>query len=78
MRVLVLEDDPELGPVVAAQLRDSGFAVDLSRTLAEADLKLSVNSYDCVVADRSVPDGDSLTLLAADTGGRDPCCPFSS
>ncbi|MER5756010.1 hypothetical protein [Streptomyces sp. NPDC002088] len=28
MRVLVLEDDPELGPVVAAQLRDAGFAVD--------------------------------------------------
>ncbi|MEU9957812.1 response regulator transcription factor [Streptomyces sp. NPDC050982] len=65
MRVLVLEDDPELGPVVAAQLRGAGFAVDLARTLAEADLKLSVNSYDCVVADRSVPDGDSLTLLAA-------------
>ncbi|MER7183989.1 response regulator, partial [Streptomyces hyaluromycini] len=65
MRVLVLEDDPELGPVVAAQLRGEGFAVDLARTLAEADLKLAVNRYDCVVADRSVPDGDSLTLLAA-------------
>ncbi|WP_328492038.1 response regulator transcription factor [Streptomyces sp. NBC_00414] len=64
MRVLVLEDDPDLGPVVAARLRGAGFAVDLARTLAEADLKLSVNSYDCVVADRSVPDGDSLTLLA--------------
>ncbi|WUR87140.1 response regulator [Streptomyces sp. NBC_01262] len=65
MRVLVLEDDLELRPLVADQLRGTGFAVDLARTLAEADLKLSVNRYDCVVADRSVPHGDSLTLLAA-------------
>ncbi|WP_371493689.1 ATP-binding protein [Kitasatospora sp. NBC_00374] len=65
MRVLVLEDDPELGPVIVSRLRDAGFAVDLALTLADADFRLSVNDFDCVVADRMVPDGDSLTLLAA-------------
>ncbi|WP_327350740.1 response regulator transcription factor [Streptomyces sp. NBC_01304] len=64
MRVLVLEDDPELGPAVADRLRGAGFAVDLVRTLAEADLKVSVNAYDCVVADRTVPDGDAVSWLA--------------
>ncbi len=73
MRVMVLEDDPELGPVVAAQLRDAGFAVDLARTLAEADLKLSVNRYDCVVADRSVPDTPSP--CSPHSGARDRCFP---
>lgn len=65
MRVLVLEDDPQLGPVIVDQLREAGFATDLAVTLADADLRLSVNTYDCVVADRTVPDGDSLSLLAA-------------
>ncbi|MDH6135277.1 DNA-binding response OmpR family regulator [Kitasatospora sp. MAA4] len=65
MRVLVLEDDPELGPVIAEGLRQAGFAVDLAADLAEADLKLDVNGYDCLVADRALPDGDALTLVAA-------------
>ncbi|MFF4738580.1 winged helix-turn-helix domain-containing protein [Streptomyces sp. NPDC001262] len=65
MRVLILEDDPELGPVLTTGLRDAGFAADLAPTLADADLKLAVNTYDCVVADRMVPDGDALALLGA-------------
>ncbi|MFE4336673.1 winged helix-turn-helix domain-containing protein [Streptomyces sp. NPDC056831] len=65
MRILVLEDDPELGPAIAAGLREAGFAVDLAVNLADADFKLAVNSYDCLVADRMLPDGDALTLLAA-------------
>ncbi|MGP3926722.1 winged helix-turn-helix domain-containing protein [Streptomyces sp. 8N616] len=65
MRVLILEDDPELGPVISARLREAGFAVDLALTLADADFRLSIHAYDCVVADRAVPDGDSLRLLAA-------------
>ncbi|WP_413752127.1 response regulator transcription factor [Streptomyces sp. R-74717] len=65
MRILVLEDDPELGPAIAAGLREAGFAVDFAVDLADADFKLAVNSYDCLVADRMLPDGDALTLLAA-------------
>ncbi|MFJ3791422.1 winged helix-turn-helix domain-containing protein [Kitasatospora sp. NPDC090091] len=65
MRVLVLEDDPELGPVITRSLREAGFAVDFATDLADADFKLAVNTYDCLVADRSLPDGDALTLLAA-------------
>lgn len=65
MRILVLEDDPALGPALAAGLREAGFAVDLAVDLADADFKLAVNRYDCLVADRVLPDGDALTLLAA-------------
>jgi two-component system copper resistance phosphate regulon response regulator CusR len=64
MRLLVVEDDRELGPAVTAGLRAVGFAVDHARCREEADLKVSVNSYDCVIADRGLPDGDALTLIS--------------
>ncbi|BCJ51390.1 DNA-binding response regulator [Actinoplanes sp. NBRC 14428] len=63
MRVLVVEDDRELGPAITAGLRTVGFAVDYAWCRADADLKVSVNSYDCVVADRGLPDGDVLGLI---------------
>ena len=63
MRVLVVEDDRELGPAVTAGLRTVGFAVDHAGCRADADLQVSVNSYDCVIADRGLPDGDALGLL---------------
>ncbi|MFD8497580.1 response regulator transcription factor [Amycolatopsis sp. NPDC059657] len=65
MRVLVVEDDRELGAEVAGGLRAVGYAVDLAETLADADLKLAVNGYDCLVLDRILPDGDGLQLLRA-------------
>jgi DNA-binding response OmpR family regulator len=63
MRLLVVEDDRELGPAITAGLRNNGFAVDYAKCRAEADLKVSVNSYDCVIADRGLPDGDALGLV---------------
>jgi two-component system copper resistance phosphate regulon response regulator CusR len=63
MRLLVVEDDGELGPAVTAGLREHGFAVDYATCRAEADLKVSVNTYDCVIADRGLPDGDALGLI---------------
>ena len=61
--VLVVEDDLHLGREVASGLRAAGFAVDLSRELVDADLKTTVNRYDCLVLDRGLPDGDGLDLV---------------
>jgi two-component system copper resistance phosphate regulon response regulator CusR len=59
----VLEDDPELGVEIAGGLRSVGFAVDLVATIADADLSVAVNGYDCLVLDRMLPDGDGLELV---------------
>ncbi|MCU1642176.1 MAG: Transcriptional regulatory protein [Nocardia sp.] len=74
VRVLVCEDDLPLGDEVAAGLRAAGFAVDLARDYAEADLKIAVNRYDCLVVDRGLPDGDGLDLVRAqrESGRRTP------
>jgi len=63
MRVLIVEDDPDLRNGVAAALRKRGFAVDEADDLATAELQLGVNTYDCLVLDRMLPSGDALDLL---------------
>ncbi len=74
MRILLLEDDRELGREVVAGLRSAGFAVDLAYHIADADVKIAVNSYDCLVVDRGLPDGDGLELVRdqRDAGQRAP------
>lgn len=63
MRVLVVEDDPELLGVLERRLRNTGFAVDVARDLPDATRQICVYDYDCLVLDRSVPSGDSIDLL---------------
>ena len=62
MRILVVEDDPELSTAVATYLRRSGFAVDLAPTGREAAYLAAVNDYDAIVLDLRLPDTDGLTL----------------
>lgn len=64
MRLLLLEDDPDLRAPYARRLRSEGHAVDEASTLDEARTALMDVDYDCLVFDRLVPDGDSLELLA--------------
>jgi DNA-binding response OmpR family regulator len=60
VRVLVVEDDEDLQVAIPAALRSAALAVDVAGTIAAADEALWVNSYDCVVFDRMLPDGDSI------------------
>lgn len=60
MRVLVVEDDASLGKVLVRGLLDQGYAVDHEMTLADADAAHHVNSYDLIVLDLGLPDGDGV------------------
>jgi two-component system copper resistance phosphate regulon response regulator CusR len=60
-----MEDDFDLAARLVQGLRGAGFAVDHVATLGQADEAVAVVAYDGVVLDRTVPDGDSLTLLQA-------------
>jgi DNA-binding response OmpR family regulator len=62
MRVLVVEDDPALGPLVCRGLEQQRLAVDLATTVAEAVDALLVTAYDVVCLDLGLPDGDGLDL----------------
>jgi DNA-binding response OmpR family regulator len=63
MRLLVIEDEHELGGLVRSALERGGFAVDLAETLDAASAHLDLVSYDAAILDLALPDGDGLTLL---------------
>ncbi len=64
MRVLLLEDNPKNAAMYGDHLRDTGFAVDLVETLEDADYAVSTATYDLLLLDRQVPDGDSKRWLS--------------
>lgn len=64
-RVLIVEDSASLALGYAAQLEDAGHAVSLCETLAEARRTLLAETFDVVLLDLQLPDGDGLTIFDA-------------
>ncbi len=63
MRILLLEDETSLADAVATRMRGDGIAVDVVATIAAARTALASATYDAAIFDRSLPDGDAMTLL---------------
>src|SRR5258708_26742939 len=63
MRILVVEDDPELGPHIADVLRQQGYAVDLSPDGEEGHYLGETGSYDAVRLDLGLPNRDGIWVL---------------
>jgi DNA-binding response OmpR family regulator len=63
MRLLVVEDEPELAQLLHGALLRAGFAVDRAGDIAAADDHLRMVQYDALVLDLGLPDGDGLALL---------------
>ncbi len=63
MRMLLIEDEPEMSRLIARCVSDTGLMVDRVVSLAEAEAALAVKRYALVLLDRRLPDGDGLALL---------------
>lgn len=63
MRVLLLEDHPELCKLIGEHLIECGFAVDAVQCGADAVEASRTASYDAVVLDLGLPDMDGLEVL---------------
>ncbi len=63
MKLLLVEDDQILAKNLKKKLKQASFAVDLAKNRSQAELKLEINEYDCVVLDLNLPDGNGLDLL---------------
>ncbi|MEQ9324556.1 MAG: response regulator transcription factor [Polyangiaceae bacterium] len=61
MRILVVDDDPELAELVRKALARDGHAVDVAATLDDARA-VAPDSLDAVVLDLRLPDGSGLEL----------------
>lgn len=73
MRLLLMEDDPDLAPVLRNALERRGIVVDVTGTLAETREALAAGvPYTVALLDRRVPDGDGIDLLATIRALREP------
>ena len=63
MRLLLVEDDPDLGPSLQAELKEEGFVVDLVQDGAEAELQGGIEPYDLIVLDLGLPTLAGLAVL---------------
>jgi two-component system OmpR family response regulator len=63
MRVLVVEDDPDLNRQLVAALSDAGYAVDSARDGEEGHHLGDTEPYDAVILDLGLPGLDGLRVL---------------
>jgi heavy metal response regulator len=63
MRVLVVEDNPDMGSYIRQGLREHGFAVDLVSDGAQGLDYAATGIYDLLILDRMIPVCDGLELL---------------
>ena len=63
MRILVVEDEESLAEVLVEALEDENYAVDLAVDGTTADEMASINDYDLVVLDWTIPAPSGIELL---------------
>ena len=74
-RILLLEDHARMATLICKGLADAGIAVDVFDRIDAALDAVHQMTYDAMVLDRGVPDGDGLLLLRTlrDAGLSLPC-----
>ena len=63
MRVLIVEDEPNLGQQLKATLEGAGYAIDLATDGEEGHFMGSTENYDAIILDLGLPEIDGLTVL---------------
>lgn len=63
MRILLVEDEPEMAGALATALKAYDMVVDHVPNLAEAEEAISADAHVAVLLDRQLPDGDGLALI---------------
>lgn len=63
MRILLIEDDPDICQAIEVQLKSEGYIVDICNAGEEALYYALQESHDAIVLDRMLPEIDGLTIL---------------
>src|SRR6266705_532544 len=64
MRLLVVEDEARIVELLHSAFQRAGFVVDAVGTAAAGCEALALVTYDAIILDLGLPDGDGLQLLA--------------
>jgi two-component system response regulator ArlR len=63
MKILVIEDEPELRDILTQSLEKENFVVESASDFFSAMDKVGVYDYDCILLDISLPGGSGLDIL---------------
>ena len=63
MKILIIEDEIELVRTIKSFLESEGFICETACSSFEAEDSLSAYSYDIIILDLTLPDGDGLDLI---------------
>jgi DNA-binding response OmpR family regulator len=63
MRILLVEDEPEMADALRKVLEKERFVVDSAGDLATAEKTIDHDLHNLVILDRTLPDGDGLALM---------------
>ena len=63
MKILIVEDEREMARSLAQYLRQESYVCELAYTVRDAQEKIEMHEYDCILLDITLPDGNGFTLL---------------
>jgi len=63
MRVLLVEDEPQMAAALRSALGRHDMVIDHVQTLSDAEAAIASATYQAVLLDRGLPDGDGLSLI---------------
>lgn len=63
MKILIIEDEKQLVKSMAQFLRQESYVCEVAYTANEANEKILLFDYDCILLDISLPDGNGLKIL---------------
>ena len=63
MKILIVEDELDLRSSLTAFAEKEKYAFDVAKTLSEAEERIALYQYDCILLDINLPDGSGLQLL---------------
>lgn len=64
MRILLVEDEQEMASALRVALKRHDMVADHAASLLEAEDFVATDSYDAILLDRQLPDGDGLSLVS--------------
>ncbi len=63
MRILVIEDDPEVSAYIAKGMKEAGHTIDCAHNGKDGLFLATTESYDALIVDRMLPELDGLTII---------------
>lgn len=63
MKILLIEDEPELRKTIKQYLHQEGYVVESAADFIKASEKAGVYDYDCVLVDITLPKGNGLDIV---------------